>query len=164
MCRKGQLDNLRHSFQFWPMLGRFVVVRWRGALCRRRAGLLSGSTNTIHHYPIKDNSIPGKVDFLHKRLTSRQFSRFSFEGALCPQPVNQCGEGLKPVETEVETLDGCPYYKVDKGSFKTKKNHSQTYFPPLVPTRGIHWVLPTPGMPPWSHRSDGGDNTKASSS
>merc|ERR1719495_900539 len=37
--------------------------------------------------------------------------RFSFEGALCPQPINQCGEGLKPVETEVETLDGCPYYK-----------------------------------------------------
>ena len=41
-----------------------------------------------------------------------KFHRFSFEGALCPQPINQCGEGLKPVETEVETLDGCPYYKV----------------------------------------------------
>ena len=35
--------------------------------------------------------------------------RFSFSGQLCPPP--QCNPGLKPVETEVETLDGCPYYK-----------------------------------------------------
>ena len=26
-------------------------------------------------------------------------------------PPAQCGAGLSPVETEVETLDGCPYYK-----------------------------------------------------
>ena len=35
--------------------------------------------------------------------------RFSFEGVPCPPA--QCGAGLSPVETEVETLDGCPYYK-----------------------------------------------------
>ena len=35
--------------------------------------------------------------------------RFSFDGKLCPPP--RCDPGLTPVETEVETLDGCPYYK-----------------------------------------------------
>ena len=35
--------------------------------------------------------------------------RFSFKGELCPSP--QCNPGTRPVETEVETLDGCPYYK-----------------------------------------------------
>lgn len=57
-----------------------------------------------------------------------EYFRFSFDGALCPQPVNQCGEGLKPVETEVETLDGCPYYKVD--CFFTQQGiFCSTYFP-----------------------------------
>ena len=69
------------------------------------------STNTNHLSPIEDNSVPREVDFKRDSSISKCF-RFSFEGALCPQPVNQCGEGLKPVETEVETLDGCPYYKV----------------------------------------------------
>ena len=34
--------------------------------------------------------------------------RFSFDGKLCPPP--RCDPGLTPVETELETLDGCPYY------------------------------------------------------
>ena len=35
--------------------------------------------------------------------------RFSFDGKLCPPP--RCDPGTTPIETEVETLDGCPYYK-----------------------------------------------------
>ena len=35
--------------------------------------------------------------------------RFSFDGSLCPAP--QCRPGTTLVETEVETLNGCPYYK-----------------------------------------------------
>ena len=35
--------------------------------------------------------------------------RFSFDGSLCPAP--QCRPGTTPVETEVETLNGCPFYK-----------------------------------------------------
>ena len=35
--------------------------------------------------------------------------RYSFSGKLCPGP--DCSPGEKAVETEVETLDGCPYYK-----------------------------------------------------
>ena len=66
---------------------------------------------TTTSLPSKTTPFPERLIFSGKRLIRKCF-RFSFEGALCPQPVNQCGEGLKPVETEVETLDGCPYYKV----------------------------------------------------
>ena len=45
-----------------------------------------------------------------KMTTEKPFpDRYSFSGKLCPSP--NCGPGQKPVETEVETLDGCPYYK-----------------------------------------------------
>ena len=66
---------------------------------------------TTTSLPSKTTPFPERWILNGIRLISKYF-RFSFEGALCPQPVNQCGEGLKPVETEVETLDGCPYYKV----------------------------------------------------
>ena len=49
--------------------------------------------------------------------------RYSDSGTLCPSP--KCGVGEKPVETEVETLDGCPYYKC---------LHIQSHAEPTCPT------------------------------
>jgi hypothetical protein len=36
-------------------------------------------------------------------------NKFFEGGNICSKPV--CGPGTSLVETEVETLDGCPYYK-----------------------------------------------------
>lgn len=36
-------------------------------------------------------------------------TRYTFDGKVCPSP--HCEPGMKSVETEIETLDGCPYYK-----------------------------------------------------
>ena len=60
-----------------------------------------------------------------KELTTQMSlpDRYSFSGTLCPSPKCQVGE--KPVETEVETLDGCPYYKC---------LHDQSNAEPTCPT------------------------------
>ena len=41
--------------------------------------------------------------------TTKPETRYSFDGKPCPSPA--CSVGQKAIETEIETLNGCPYYK-----------------------------------------------------